>query len=139
MYQYGNVAVEYQKQNPRLKKEKKATTQTKGNIGTEVGTKAKTKSAVATHSVSTLEKLLYVCLVGIVIASSTVILMANAQITEINYQVQKLESETIAIQEKNELLQLEVALLSSPERIMDIAINELGMVMKDSSVRIMSR
>lgn len=131
MYQYGNVAVQYQnhkrrKLQPKRKQQKRPEHRPAPQKSSGVG-------------ISTGEKVLYILTIFLVVAVLSALLTANASISQMNYEIQHLEREVALIEEQNANLQLEITALSSPDRIIDIATNELGMMMRDSTVRIMSR
>lgn len=124
MYQYGNVAVQYQnekKKRPEKYREKRQ----------------QPKVAPVRHGISTGEKLLYILFIIIVVTVLSVLLTRYATISQLNYEAQYLEKESVKIEERNSTLQLEVASLSAPERIIAIA-QEEGMTLDKSTVRILS-
>ncbi|MFV9509994.1 cell division protein FtsL [Tepidibacillus sp. LV47] len=84
------------------------------------------------------EKLFYLVTVLIVGAIASVIISNYAQIVEYNYQIQKQEQSIKAIQIENENLQLKIAELSSPERILAIAKERLGMKLNEEQVIMLS-
>lgn len=124
MYQYGNVAVQYQNEKRR---------------SPEIHRKQKQqpKAAPVRHGISAGEKMLYILVIIIVVAVLSVLLTRYATISQLNYESQYLEKESVKIEERNAILHLEVASLSSPERIIAIA-QEEGMTHNKSTVRILS-
>lgn len=124
MYQYGNVAVQYQ--NEKKKRPEKHREQ-----------RQQPKVAPVRHGISTGEKLLYILFIIIVVTVLSVLLTRYATISQLNYEAQYLEKESVKIEERNSTLQLEVASLSAPERIIAIA-QEEGMTLNKSTVRILS-
>lgn len=124
MYQYGNVAVQYQ--NEKKKRPEKHRKQSQ-----------QPKVAPVRHGISTGEKLLYILFIIIVVTVLSVLLTRYATISQLNYEAQYLEKESVKIEERNSTLQLEVASLSAPERIIAIA-QEEGMTLNKSTVRILS-
>jgi cell division protein FtsL len=125
MYQYGNVAVQYQKvQQQRSNIRPKKQQQPQRNPEPK--------------RFSTLEKITYLLSVILVVAVLGYILSLKASVAQINYEVQVLEKAKADIEEQNAELRLQVAELSSPERILDIAVNQLGLVRKDTPVKILS-
>lgn len=128
MYQYGNVALKYQ--NKRSANELRFVKQ--------VGHVAVKEQELVKTGLSTGEKLLYIFAILLVVGSLSVILMGKAAISQLNYEIQFLEKEIAQIKDMNAMLQLEVAALSSPDRIIGIATSELGLNQEKSTVRILS-
>jgi cell division protein FtsL len=64
--------------------------------------------------------------------------MRMATISQYNYEIQSMERETAQIEERISNLQLEVATLSAPERLIKLAQEEWGMELNESTVRILS-
>lgn len=120
MYQYGNVAVQYKKRPEKHREQRQ-----------------QPKVAPVRHGISTGEKLLYILFIIIVVTVLSVLLTRYATISQLNYEAQYLEKESVKIEERNSTLQLEVASLSAPERIIAIA-QEEGMTLNKSTVRILS-
>jgi cell division protein FtsL len=127
MYQYGNVAVQYQKERQR----KPIYRQNKQHQ--QQPQKQPIKSVISTG-----EKLLYILTIIIVVAVLSSLLMRMATISQYNYEIQSMERETAQIEERISNLQLEVATLSAPERIIKLAQEEWGMELNESTVRILS-
>ncbi|EGL82167.1 cell division protein FtsL [Caldalkalibacillus thermarum TA2.A1] len=133
MYQYGNVAVKYQneKRNKHLsrqqhKQEPKQPPQHQPHPQGQ-------------SLLSSREKMLYLFAVLIVIAALSLLMARGALLTEMNYELQALERELEQLEENNAKLEVEVIQLSSPERILAIAQNELGMDMRERTVKVLSR
>lgn len=123
MYQYGNVAFKYKKKQQQVS-------------GTQ--NRKQPQHHPEPKRFSALEKLIYLLSVVFVIGVLGYILSLKATIAQINYEVQALERSKADIEERNAELQLQVAELSSPERILDIAINKLGLNIKETPVKILS-
>jgi cell division protein FtsL len=124
VYQYGNVAIQYQnekKKRPEIRRQQSQ----------------QPKMAPARQGISPGEKLLYILFILIVVAVLSVLLTRYATISQLNYEAQYLEKESIKIEERNSTLQLEVASLSAPDRIIAIA-QEEGMTLNKSTVKILS-
>ncbi|WP_025028061.1 cell division protein FtsL [Caldalkalibacillus mannanilyticus] len=133
MYQYGNVAVQYQKEKKIRPKQRHSNQppkqQPKPNKQQHVSSQRKILSSG--------EKLLYIaCIIGIVVLLS-MLLSRYATITQLNYEIQALEKEVKTIEEVNMNLELIVAEYSSPERIRKVAQEELGMVEKNPNVKVL--
>lgn len=159
MYQYGNVAVKYQNE----KKEKRYSikpiqvkqpqkivqAQPKPQKMVEAqpkkqaikSPKVKKKSVRVTHTdalFSRKEKMLYICTVIVAVAMLSLLLARGAMLAEMNYEIQVLEKESAETVAKNAQLELEVIALSSPDRIIDIAKNDLGMKMHEATLRVVT-
>ncbi|MDQ0339215.1 cell division protein FtsL [Caldalkalibacillus uzonensis] len=133
MYQYGNVAVKYQNENRnrRLNNQQK---QQEPKQTSHHQSKTKGQSLLASR-----EKMLSVFAVLIVIATLSLLMARGAMLSEMNYELQALERELEKLEETNAKLEVEVIQLSSPERILAIAQNELGMSMQERTVKILSK
>ncbi|WP_339062299.1 cell division protein FtsL [Tepidibacillus marianensis] len=84
------------------------------------------------------EKLIYLVAVLFVVSVASIIISNYAQIVEYNYSIQKQEQFIKKTQMENESLQLKIAELSSPERILAIAENKLGMKLNEQQVVMLS-
>lgn len=99
------------------------------------------KQAVKTsvrHSIPMEEKLLYLLSVMVIVCISGFILSRYAFISQMNYKIENIKENTVKTQEENSSLKLKVDELSKRERILEIAQRELGMTMKNSTVRVLS-
>lgn len=124
MYQYGNVAAQYQnekKKRPEIRRQQRQ----------------QPKTTPVRQGISPGEKLMYILFILIVVAVLSVLLTRYATISQLNYEAQYLERESVKIEERNSTLQLEVASLSAPDRIIAIA-QEEGMTLNKSTVKILS-
>jgi cell division protein FtsL len=74
------------------------------------------------------EKLLYLLTIGLVVFVAGFIIFRYAQIYQINGEIQATKKNYEQIIEQNKEQQREVERLNDPNRIKDMAINELGMV-----------
>jgi cell division protein FtsL len=82
------------------------------------------------------EKFLYLTtLIGVVFATYFIISM-YASIYIVNKDIHSLESSISAQMLNNEALQLQVTELSDPNRILQIATNQLGMTLNDKNVKV---
>lgn len=129
MYQYGNVAVQYQKE-----KQRKPTS----NRNQQQHQNQQPQSNPVRSVISPGEKLLYIFSVVVIVAVLSLLLMRVATLSQYNYEIQSMERETAQIEERNSNLQLEVAALSAPERIIKLAQEESGMTLSESTVKILS-
>lgn len=135
MYQYGNVAVKYQKENqkrPNIYKQPQ-----KRNPQMNKNRPQPEQQAGAPKKIAAGEKILY--LLGIMVAVTVLcmLLMNHASLAQINYEVQFLERELVTIQDRNDELRTEVAELSSPDRILSIA-RDGGLHENESLVKVLS-
>jgi len=84
------------------------------------------------------EKLFYLFSVIFIVALASIVISGYAQITEINYSIQKTEQSIEKIQKENEQLQIEIANLSAPERIIKLAQEKLNMALNEEQVIVLS-
>ncbi|WP_280769087.1 cell division protein FtsL [Salipaludibacillus daqingensis] len=82
------------------------------------------------------EKLIYSMALIAVIFVLYLILSNYATMYSLNHQIQQTETEITQQQEVNGGLTLQVKELSDPDRILDIAQNDLGMELNDKSVKV---
>ncbi|OEF96080.1 cell division protein FtsL [Desulfuribacillus alkaliarsenatis] len=75
----------------------------------------------------TLDKLIVLCLVALAVAASGVLVSKYVTASELNYQKQELQQQIATFKEVNTQLEMKIAELSSPERIYEIAVNDIGM------------
>lgn len=85
------------------------------------------------------EKVFYLFSVAFVVIMASIVISNYAQIVEYNYSIQKVEKSITQIVEENDSLQLKIAELSSPERILDIAQNKLGMTVEEERIVVLSQ
>ncbi len=90
------------------------------------------------YSIPLEEKLLYLLSVIVIVCISGFILSRYALISQYNYEIENTKEAIIQTQEQNTSMKLKVDELSKRERILQIAQNELGMTMKNSTVRVLS-
>ncbi|WP_164984852.1 cell division protein FtsL [Ammoniphilus sp. CFH 90114] len=119
---YGNLAVQ-------LNQERKQQ---------RVSEPKQTSKVSVRYSIPLEEKLLYLLSVIVIVCISGFILSRYALISQYNYEIENTKQAMIQMQEQNSSLKLKVDELSKRERILDIAQRELGMTMKDSTVRVLS-
>lgn len=86
------------------------------------------------HGLPVKEKLTYLLLVVLFVAISGVLLSRYAYVAELNYKVLGAKSEIANMEKEIELLQLKVAELSSPDRILKIA-EEMGLTQQEGNVK----
>ncbi|QDR80378.1 cell division protein FtsL [Sporomusa termitida] len=70
------------------------------------------------------------CLILVVIAivMAAVTTMQSAAIVQSGYDLVKIKGQVAKLEKENELLRLDIAKLKSPQRIEEIAVKELGMI-----------
>jgi cell division protein FtsL len=132
VYQYGNVAVQYQRENKRKPKLRQSQ---------QVQRNQQTQTLVSPNKgISAGEKLIYIFFVIGVVTILSVLLTRNATISQLNYETISLEKEYHIVKEQNMNLRLQVAAASSPESIIPKA-KEMGMVLpkSDSTVKVLSK
>lgn len=134
MYQYGNVAVKYQNE-----KRYKRPDQPKPRTEKEKGTTQVEKRAVLPVFALSRGKVLVLFTVIIMLATLSLLMARATILTEKNFERQALEIQLRELEEMNAQLEGKIVELRSPERIITVAQNELGMTMKEDSVRILSR
>lgn len=119
--QYGNLAVQI-KQEQALETKKKS----------------KVEKVAVKYGIPVEEKLLYLLSVIMVVCISGFILSRYALISQFNYDIENTKEVINSMHEENSSLRLKIDELSKRERILDIAQRELGMTMKNSTVRVLS-
>ncbi len=106
-------------------------TKHKHSISTSKETKTLTKSRITIG-----EKVLYfTTVIGLVFATYLVI-STYADIYITNHEIHSLERSISEQTTNNEALQLQVTELSAPDRILQIATEQLGMVLNDKNVKV---
>lgn len=93
----------------------------------------KKKKVTIHYALPLKEKLAYLLLLGAMVIVAGLILSRYALIAEENYQIEKIKQEITDIQKENELLRLQIAESSSPDRILKIA-KEMGLTKQDGNV-----
>jgi cell division protein FtsL len=96
--------------------------------------KGKKKKIVVKHGLPLKEKLTYLFLVVVFVAVSGILLSRYSYIAEVNYNIQEVKNRMIEVQKEIDLLQIQHAELSSPERILKKA-EELGLTQHAGSVK----
>lgn len=86
------------------------------------------------HSLPMKEKLTYLLLVVVFVAISGILLSKYALLAETNYKVQEVKTQIASLQKEIDLLQIEAARLSSPERILLVA-EEMGLTQREGNVK----
>lgn len=71
-------------------------------------------------------KCLTLVLIAVVMAAITT--MQSAAIVQSGYELVKIKGQVAKVEKENELLRLDIARLKSPQRIEEIAVKELGMI-----------
>lgn len=84
------------------------------------------------------EKLFCFVVALIFIILSVVVITGYAVIVESNYQLQQLSSSIEVLAQENTYLEMEISKLRSPERIMGIAQQELGMTLDNDRIIVLS-
>lgn len=86
------------------------------------------------HGLPLGEKLTYLLLVVVFVGISGILLSKYALVAETNYKVQDIKSQMTSVQKEIELLNIEVARLSSQERILNVAAN-MGLTQREGNVK----
>lgn len=86
------------------------------------------------HSLPIKEKLSYLLLVVVFVAISGILLSKYALLAETNYKVQDVNRQIASIQKEIDLLNIEVARLSAPDRILLVA-EQMGLTQRDGNVK----
>ncbi|MBE3554751.1 MAG: cell division protein FtsL [Thermicanus sp.] len=115
---YGNLAVKPQ-ESPAYKTAQKAGT--------------KKRKVVIHYTLPLKEKLAYLLLLAAMVVVAGFILSRYAMIAGENYQIEKMKREIADLEKESEVLRIQVAELSSPERILQIA-NDMGLTRRDGNV-----
>ncbi len=76
-------------------------------------------------------KCLTLVLIAIVMAAVTT--MQSAAIVQSGYDLVKIKGQVAKLEKQNELLRLDIARLTSPQRIENIAVKELGMIVPQNA------
>lgn len=143
MYQYGNVAVKYRQQQRRVPTRnytyalpQSHTKRTKAvpQPGVQSNTNALPRKSVF----SSTEKITYLTAVLFIIGTLCYLMAQSAAISQTSYDLQTIEKDLAQIVVQNDHLEQEVMALSTPERILQIAQQELGMQAEASKVKILS-
>lgn len=91
------------------------------------------------HQMPVKEKLFYLFSVIFIVSLAGIVISGYALIAEYNYSAQKLEKSISDIKKENEQIQIKIAELSSPDRIIQIAQNELGMNINEQQIIVISQ
>lgn len=118
---YGNLAVKYQ--HDRVAQ-------------TRAGTKP--NAVIVHYGLPAAEKFLYLLSVMVIVCICIFILSRYSLISQYNYEIENTKGKIYSLQEQNSSLKLKKDELGKRERILDIAGRELGMTIKDSTVRVLS-
>lgn len=102
-------------------------------------TGAATKAKSSPFGVALKEKMLYFVLIAIMVSVSGLILTRYALISQYNYEIQKNSAQVVELHQANETLEVKIDQLSNPERIKQIAENQLGMTAQEDAIRNYSR
>lgn len=120
------------------------TTRTNGNLAykyqenNQYINQRKTKISKKKSSMPIGEKLFYIFSVLFVVTLSSIVISGYAQIAEYNYSIQKTKQSISELNLQTEHLQTEIADLSSPDRIIKIATDELGMSMNEEQIIVLT-
>ncbi|MGJ9381311.1 MULTISPECIES: cell division protein FtsL [Salipaludibacillus] len=82
------------------------------------------------------EKLIYMITAGVIVFTLYLILSNYATIYSANHHIEQNQTSISELESVNDGLSLQVKELSDPERILDIAQNDLGMKLNDQSVKV---
>lgn len=93
----------------------------------------------SSHQLPVKEKLFYLFSVIFIVSLAGIVISGYALIAEYNYSSQKLEKSISDIKKENEQIQINIAELSSPDRIIQIAQNELGMNINEQQIIVISQ
>lgn len=93
-----------------------------------------TRKVTIRHGLPIKEKLSYLLLVVVFVAISGILLSKYALLAETNYKVQAVKAKITNVQKEIDLLQIEVARLSSPDRIETVA-QEMGLTQREGNVK----
>ncbi|MGA9288858.1 MAG: cell division protein FtsL [Anaerobacillus sp.] len=85
------------------------------------------------------EKLLWMMLVLSFVAASIFMVSNYAKIYNLNTSLQQVEADQRAQMKQNEELDVQVTELSAPDRIVNIAEEELGMKLNDQNVEVINK
>jgi len=118
VYTNGNLALKYNNENKRISTNKETLNQPTMVMG---------------------EKLFYLFCVLFIVSLASIVIAGYAQIAKYNYSIQQLESSIKQNYEQNDQLQLKIAELSSPDRIIEIAQNDLGMALNEQQVIVLAQ
>lgn len=71
------------------------------------------------------------CLITVLVVATVVVVITvrSEAIVRSGYELVQMKSQVLSLQKENEVLRLDIARLRSPQRIQEIAMGELGMVM----------
>jgi cell division protein FtsL len=94
------------------------------------------RKLVKKSTIPSSEKLLYLFSILIFVVVSGILVSRVAESYEYNYKIQEIQSQMETVSEEITTLQLQVSELQAPERIVEKAMTELGMVPSESQVLI---
>jgi cell division protein FtsL len=97
------------------------------------------KKVTVHYGIPVEEKLLYLFGVLLFVCAMAFTIYRYSLISQYNHQIEQTKHEISTMQEENSTLILQRDELSRRERILSIAQKEMGMTIKDSTVRILSR
>lgn len=136
MYQYGNLAREYQQQKTYLPDQRQQRNRIQPKQ-IEPKREQRPQQQVQHKSLLTpVEKGVYLIFAVMILAVLGVMVMNSATISQLSYEAQFLERELTNIEERNSELRLQIAQNSSPDRIKEVA--EKNGLLVGSQVRVLS-
>ncbi|MDA5108762.1 MULTISPECIES: cell division protein FtsL [Brevibacillus] len=114
----------------------------RGNLAVELEksrTVTKTKRTIRIKpSIPTKEKLLYLLLISLIVAGVGLVGVRYSQISQYNYEIQRLKKEIKETKEQNAALLLQVEQLSNSDRILREA-QKMGMVYNPEAVHLIGQ
>lgn len=117
LYTDGNLAVEFEEEKlPNRKNNRKTKNQ----------------------SISGKEKLFYLFSLIFVIIIASVVISGYASITKLNYEVQEVQKSINTINQENENIEMQIVELSTPDRIIKYAQEELGMTLDEDQIIVLT-
>ncbi len=111
----------------------------RGNLAVAIQPKEKSRVRVREEKITIFrgvprdEKILYLLLVILMMSMLGFYLSQSTYIAELNYELQQTEKEITRIQEQTEALKQQIAMSSSPERILKHA-EKIGMIQADPKI-----
>lgn len=115
---------------------------TDGNLATvpkpRPGTKRVTRKIIRKKALPVKEKLLYLGTVIIFVCLTSFVLVQQAELARINYEIQQIEKETLDIQSQISTLEAEEKKLLNPERIKRMA-RENGLIFNPANIHTLQK
>lgn len=113
---------------------------TNGNLAVkyEEGKLPNKKIKTKNNFISGREKMFYMFLLLFTIIIASTVISGYASITQSNYELQEVKQAINTVKQENEDLEMQIAELSSPERIINYAQEELGMSLEEDQIIVLS-